>query len=81
MCIRELRERVAKGGDPTKLHEEPVQHDDSNVEQGILAIFPIMRLWKYLSVSYIVTAVVAWSIMHDTNVIEDKIYGKEGNNF
>ncbi|XP_062150195.1 uncharacterized protein LOC133858744 [Alnus glutinosa] len=33
MCIRELRERVAKGGDPTKLHEEPVQHDDSNVEQ------------------------------------------------
>jgi hypothetical protein len=59
MCIRELRERVAKGGDPTKLHEEPVQHDDSNVEQGILAIFPIMRLWKYLSVSCIVTAVVA----------------------
>ncbi|XP_059432698.1 uncharacterized protein LOC132165985 [Corylus avellana] len=33
MCIRELRERVAKGGDPTKLHEDPVQHDDSNVEQ------------------------------------------------
>lgn len=34
MCIRELRERVAKGGDPTKLHEPPVQIDDSNVEQG-----------------------------------------------
>ncbi|KAM4119968.1 hypothetical protein ACJW30_03G099400 [Castanea mollissima] len=32
MCLRELRERVAKGGDPTKLHE-PVVHDDSNVEQ------------------------------------------------
>lgn len=33
LCIRELRERVAKGGDPTKLHEDPIQHDDSNVEQ------------------------------------------------
>ncbi|KAK1262379.1 hypothetical protein QJS04_geneDACA019574 [Acorus gramineus] len=26
MCIRELRERVARGGDPTKLHEPPVEH-------------------------------------------------------
>lgn len=58
LCIRELRERVAKGGDPTKLHEDPIQHDDSNVEQGILAILPIMMLWKCLSVSCIVTAVV-----------------------
>ncbi|XP_050275798.1 uncharacterized protein LOC126717888 isoform X1 [Quercus robur] len=32
MCLRELRERVAKGGDPTKLHD-PLVHDDSNVEQ------------------------------------------------
>ncbi|XVF85626.1 hypothetical protein PTKIN_Ptkin17bG0131400 [Pterospermum kingtungense] len=33
-CIRDLRERVARGGDPTKLHETP---DESNIpadEQG-----------------------------------------------
>ncbi|KAF6160735.1 hypothetical protein GIB67_035936 [Kingdonia uniflora] len=26
-CIRDLRERVANGGDPSKLHEPPVEHD------------------------------------------------------
>ncbi|KAH7570739.1 hypothetical protein JRO89_XS05G0173400 [Xanthoceras sorbifolium] len=26
-CIRDLRERVASGGDPTKLHEAPVEQD------------------------------------------------------
>jgi hypothetical protein len=34
MCLRELRERVANGGDPTKLRE-PLVNDDSNVEQGM----------------------------------------------
>ncbi|CAK9143898.1 unnamed protein product [Ilex paraguariensis] len=34
LCIKELREKVANGGDPTKLQEPPVQHDVSNHEQG-----------------------------------------------
>lgn len=34
MCLRELRERVANGGDPTKLRE-PLVNDDSNVEQDL----------------------------------------------
>lgn len=39
MCIKELRDRVENGGDPTKLHEPPVQHeDDPNHEQGLFAI-------------------------------------------
>lgn len=39
MCIRDLRERVANGGDPTKLHEAPVEHDDDPIdEQGIQSI-------------------------------------------
>lgn len=33
-CLRDLRERVARGGDPTKLDEPTVQHDISNPEQG-----------------------------------------------
>ncbi|GKV13239.1 hypothetical protein SLEP1_g24280 [Rubroshorea leprosula] len=33
-CIRDLRERVASGGDPTKLHEDPSKHDDPNKGQG-----------------------------------------------
>ncbi|XP_057963228.1 uncharacterized protein LOC131154454 isoform X2 [Malania oleifera] len=37
MCIRELRERVANGGDPTKLRETPVEHYDPNSEQGLSA--------------------------------------------
>lgn len=38
MCIRDLRERVACGGDPTKLCQSPTKHVDPNVEQGMLAI-------------------------------------------
>lgn len=34
-CLRELRERVANGGDPTKLREPPVVHDIPADEQGI----------------------------------------------
>ncbi|KAK6931823.1 Chromosome segregation in meiosis protein 3 [Dillenia turbinata] len=33
-CIRELRERVANGGDPTKLHEPPVEPACPNEEQA-----------------------------------------------
>ncbi|KAL5554034.1 hypothetical protein UlMin_041435 [Ulmus minor] len=33
LCLRELRERVAQGGDPTKLHEPPVVHDTPHQEQ------------------------------------------------
>ncbi|PON50257.1 Chromosome segregation in meiosis protein [Parasponia andersonii] len=32
-CLRDLRERVANGGDPTKLHEPPGQHDTLHDEQ------------------------------------------------
>lgn len=35
MCIRDLRERVATGGDPTKLHEAPVEHNGQTFDQGI----------------------------------------------
>ncbi|OVA01162.1 Replication fork protection component Swi3 [Macleaya cordata] len=31
-CIRDLRERVANGGDPSKLHEPPVEHNEPNFE-------------------------------------------------
>ncbi|KAF5747495.1 TIMELESS-interacting protein [Tripterygium wilfordii] len=34
-CIRELRERVANGGDPTKLHEPPAEHDGPSNEQDL----------------------------------------------
>ncbi|KAK6252086.1 hypothetical protein QUC31_013806 [Theobroma cacao] len=33
-CIRELRERVARGGDPTKLHESPDENNGPSDEQG-----------------------------------------------
>ncbi|KAJ7967041.1 TIMELESS-interacting protein [Quillaja saponaria] len=33
VCLKELRERVAAGGDPTKLHEPPVEHDIATDEQ------------------------------------------------
>ncbi|XP_059655223.1 uncharacterized protein LOC132302406 [Cornus florida] len=36
LCIKELRERVANGGDLTKLHEPPVEQDISNHEQETL---------------------------------------------
>ncbi|KAK9106407.1 hypothetical protein Syun_022418 [Stephania yunnanensis] len=32
MCIRDLRERVANGGDPSKLHEPPVERDGEHYE-------------------------------------------------
>ncbi|KAG9442324.1 hypothetical protein H6P81_018178 [Aristolochia fimbriata] len=32
MCLRELRDRVANGGDPTKLHEAPVENIDPHHE-------------------------------------------------
>lgn len=41
MCIRELRERVENGGDLTKFHEPPVEHEDCpNHEQGIFTTLP-----------------------------------------
>ncbi|XVE85615.1 hypothetical protein DITRI_Ditri17bG0104400 [Diplodiscus trichospermus] len=33
-CIRDLRERVARGGDPTKLHESPDEINGPSDEQG-----------------------------------------------
>ncbi|KAI7724612.1 hypothetical protein M8C21_015473 [Ambrosia artemisiifolia] len=33
MCINDLRERIANGGDPTKLHETLEQHENINPEQ------------------------------------------------
>ncbi|XWS34313.1 hypothetical protein CRYUN_Cryun21dG0029500 [Craigia yunnanensis] len=33
-CIRDLRERVARGGDPTKLHESPDEFNGPSDEQG-----------------------------------------------
>lgn len=38
MCVRELRERVASGGDPTKLRESLTEHVSANVEHGMLAV-------------------------------------------
>ncbi|XP_037496920.1 TIMELESS-interacting protein isoform X2 [Jatropha curcas] len=35
MCLRELRERVASGGDPTKFNELPTEHVGPNLEQGL----------------------------------------------
>ncbi|KAA8532315.1 hypothetical protein F0562_032348 [Nyssa sinensis] len=32
-CVGGLRERVANGGDPTKLHEPPGEHENSNHDQ------------------------------------------------
>lgn len=34
-CLRELRERVAKGGDPTKLHEPPVEDNPHDGPEAI----------------------------------------------
>lgn len=34
MCIRELRERVDRGGDPTKLHEPPVESVAPDCDPG-----------------------------------------------
>ncbi|TKY67755.1 TIMELESS-interacting protein [Spatholobus suberectus] len=36
-CLRELRERVASGGDPTKLREPPVIHDIPSDEHAVSA--------------------------------------------
>ncbi|GAV88910.1 zf-CCHC domain-containing protein/Swi3 domain-containing protein [Cephalotus follicularis] len=33
ICIRDLRERVSSGGDPTKLHEPPTEQNDPTDEQ------------------------------------------------
>ncbi|KAL3719855.1 hypothetical protein ACJRO7_004786 [Eucalyptus globulus] len=42
-CIRELRERVASGGDPTKLHEPPPPKEDGvNDDQGLSTPFEFM---------------------------------------
>ncbi|KAF8010480.1 hypothetical protein BT93_J1192 [Corymbia citriodora subsp. variegata] len=42
-CIRELRERVASGGDPTKLHEPPPPEEDGvNDDQGLSTPFDFM---------------------------------------
>ncbi|KAI6670859.1 hypothetical protein NL676_005744 [Syzygium grande] len=42
-CIRELRERVASGGDPTKLHEPPPPEKDGvNNDQGLSTPFEPM---------------------------------------
>lgn len=53
MCIRDLRDRVANGGDPTKLHEAAVEHDGPVDEQGIwklylfsFSCFQNGRLWE-----------------------------------
>jgi len=38
-CISELRERVARGGDPTKLHEPPVEEVAPDSEQGNIRLY------------------------------------------
>lgn len=39
-CIRDLRERVARGGDPTKLHETPDESNNPADEQGMVSVVP-----------------------------------------
>ncbi|KAK4775025.1 hypothetical protein SAY86_009960 [Trapa natans] len=34
-CVRELKDRVAHGGDPTKLHEPPTEDDIANNDQAM----------------------------------------------
>lgn len=34
-CLSELKDRVARGGDPTKLHEPPVEETVPENEPGI----------------------------------------------
>lgn len=53
-CIRDLRERVASGGDPTKLHDAAVDHDGPTDEQGIWAI---LSFWLFNVVDF-----VAWGM-------------------
>ncbi|KAK3040157.1 hypothetical protein RJ639_028407 [Escallonia herrerae] len=36
LCVRDLRQRIANGVDPTKLHDPPVPHAISNNEQGAI---------------------------------------------
>lgn len=47
-CIGELRERVAKGGDPTRLHEAPTEYDDPTDAQGIWAILSSLMVLIFL---------------------------------
>lgn len=42
--MAELRERVARGGDPTKLHEPPAEEVNPDGEQGITLYFKCMIL-------------------------------------
>lgn len=47
MCINTLRERIANGGDPTKLLETPKPHENSNPEQGTSLIFSERIVWFF----------------------------------
>lgn len=48
LCLRELRERVAKGGDPTKLHEPIAEDCTPQDEQGLLDNFLISFDCSYI---------------------------------
>lgn len=50
-CLRELRERVANGGDPTKLHEQYVAQDIPADEQGIYILSNLLLRSQYALVA------------------------------
>lgn len=67
MRLRELRERVADGGDPTKLHEPPIEQiSDTEQETGnsaqlfvnfslflLFCLFKYIQLWKGVHVTVV----------------------------
>lgn len=51
MCLGELREKVARGGDPTKWRESPIVNDDDdddiNNENGTFYYSPLLKDTHY----------------------------------
>lgn len=66
-CLRELRERVASGGDPTKLHEPPTERSTPNEEQGLLdrlhEVFSVVSwviLWIKHNLDFLIMFRITW---------------------
>ncbi|CAM0147193.1 unnamed protein product [Urochloa decumbens] len=55
-CISELRDRVARGGDPTVLHEAPVEDVTPAPEPVLFPVVPLHSSWGRIHISEVPSA-------------------------
>lgn len=69
-CLGRLRDRVANGGDPTKLHEPPAEHNISNADEGTCTSILLIGLRRLSMIPNTIEWLFVWMLLTSKHIFD-----------